>query len=76
MVPAGARSPASTAPRTPLAAPRTPLAASGPGPGLVDCEPPPIMILAVQSLDCRQGLVVVRHLDEPEASTSPRLAVT
>ena len=50
-------------------------AARGPRPGFVDREPTAIVVLAVQALDRRQGLVVVVHFHEAESPASAGLAV-
>src|SRR4029079_17409011 len=57
--------------------PITTLAATArrPRPGFIDRQPPAVEVLTVQTFDRRKGLVVVHHLDEPESTAPPGLAV-
>ena len=50
-------------------------AAGSPGPGFIDGEPSTVVVLTVQCLDRGQGFVVIRHFDEPEATTASGLPV-
>ena len=47
----------------------------GPWACFVYGEPPPIVILTVQTLDGRVGLVVIRHFHKAEPTTAARVAI-
>jgi hypothetical protein len=50
-------------------------AAGGFRAGFIDGEPAAIVVLAVQSFDCRLGFVVIRHFNEPESTAPARLSI-